>query len=111
MDGKLVDAVAVYVGGRTGANAAPGKEILATVPCDHNFPDLIANLLQNYSSHSDSKFSPAPEPPPNFPNNIPTYIPLLPSTPTLELRVFRPALFTTATFILPISTSISKTAN
>jgi ferredoxin-nitrite reductase len=89
MDGQLVDAVAVYVGGRTGANAAPGKEILATVPCDHNFPDLIAKVLQNYSSHSDSKFSPAPEPPLNFPNNIPTYIPLFPAAATVGLASWR----------------------
>ena len=46
--GKLVDAVAVYAGGRTGPHAVPGKEILATVPCDDAFPDVIADVVQSY---------------------------------------------------------------
>jgi ferredoxin-nitrite reductase len=41
IDGKLVDAVAVYAG-RTGPYAVAGKEILATVACDGSFPDVIA---------------------------------------------------------------------
>lgn len=49
VDGKLVDAVAVYAGGRTGAFAKPGKEILASVPCDESLPDVIAGVLR--SSH------------------------------------------------------------
>jgi ferredoxin-nitrite reductase len=50
VDGKLVDAVAVYTGGRTGPRAVPGKEILATVPCDEAFPDVIANVIQSYNA-------------------------------------------------------------
>jgi ferredoxin-nitrite reductase len=46
IEGKLVDAVAVYVGGRTGPYAAAGKEILATVPCDEAFPEVITNVIQ-----------------------------------------------------------------
>ena len=42
IDGKIVDAVAVYVGGRTGPYAVAGKEILATVPCDEAFPEVMA---------------------------------------------------------------------
>src|SRR6516164_2864137 len=34
IDGKMVDAVAIYVGGRTGPYAAAGKEVLEMVPCD-----------------------------------------------------------------------------
>src|SRR5262249_5757690 len=34
IDGKTVDAVAVYVGGRTGPDAAAGQEILESAPCD-----------------------------------------------------------------------------
>jgi ferredoxin-nitrite reductase len=48
IDGKLVDAVAVYAGGRTGPHAVAGKEILATVPCDEAFPEVIANVIQSY---------------------------------------------------------------
>jgi ferredoxin-nitrite reductase len=47
IDGKLLDAVAVYAGGRTGPHAVAGKEILATVPCDESFPDVIANVIQS----------------------------------------------------------------
>jgi ferredoxin-nitrite reductase len=48
IDGKIVDAVAVYVGGRTGPYAVAGKEILATVPCDEAFPEVMANLVESY---------------------------------------------------------------
>ena len=47
MDGKLVDAVAVYTGGRTGAHATPGKEILSTIPCDELLPEVIVRLIQS----------------------------------------------------------------
>jgi ferredoxin-nitrite reductase len=53
IDGKLVDAVAVYASGRTGAHAVAGKEILATVPCDESFPDVIANVI--LSSHAENE--------------------------------------------------------
>jgi ferredoxin-nitrite reductase len=48
IDGKIVDAVAVYAGGRTGPYAVAGKEILATVPCDEEFPDVMANVIRSY---------------------------------------------------------------
>jgi ferredoxin-nitrite reductase len=48
IDGKIVDAVAVYVGGRTGPHAVAGKEILATVPCDEAFPEVMADVIQSY---------------------------------------------------------------
>jgi ferredoxin-nitrite reductase len=54
IDGKLIDAVAVYVGGRTGSHAVAGKEILATVPCDESFTDVIANVIQ--SSHAEYEY-------------------------------------------------------
>jgi ferredoxin-nitrite reductase len=53
IDGKLVDAVAVYVGGRTGSHAIAGKEILATVPCDEEFPEVIANVIQSYRAENE----------------------------------------------------------
>jgi ferredoxin-nitrite reductase len=48
IDGKIVDAVAIYVGGRTGPQSIAGKEILETVPCDEAFPDVVANVIQSY---------------------------------------------------------------
>jgi ferredoxin-nitrite reductase len=53
IDGKLVDAVAVYVGGRTGSHAIAGKEILATVPCDESFPDVIAKVVRSYRGENE----------------------------------------------------------
>lgn len=47
IDGKLVDAVAVYVGGRTGAHATAGKEIMASVQCDESLPDVVADLIRS----------------------------------------------------------------
>jgi len=55
IDGKLVDAVAVYAGGRTGPHAVAGKEILATVACDESFPDVIANVIQ--SSRAECEYT------------------------------------------------------
>ena len=48
IDGKIVDAVAIYTGGRTGPHAAPGQEILETVPCDESLPDVVASVIQSY---------------------------------------------------------------
>jgi ferredoxin-nitrite reductase len=55
IDGKLVDAVAVYAGGRTGPHAVAGAEILATVACDESFPDVIANVIQ--SSRAEREYT------------------------------------------------------
>jgi len=46
VDGKTVDAVAIYTGGRTGPNAAEGKEIVEFVPLDDKLPEVIAKLIQ-----------------------------------------------------------------
>jgi len=48
IDGKIVDAVAIYTGGRTGPHAIAGREILETVPCDESLPEVIANVIQSY---------------------------------------------------------------
>jgi ferredoxin-nitrite reductase len=46
IDGKIVDAVAIYAGGRTGPNAVAGREIRETVPCDERLPEVIAEIIQ-----------------------------------------------------------------
>jgi len=48
VDGKIVDAVAIYTGGRTGPHAVAGQEILETVPCDESLPDVVAGVVQSY---------------------------------------------------------------
>jgi ferredoxin-nitrite reductase len=61
IDGKIVDAVAIYVGGRTGPHAIAGKEILETVPCDEAFPDVVAKVIQSYrfSREASSDWTPS----------------------------------------------------
>ncbi len=46
--GKIVDAVAIYTGGRTGPHAVAGQEILESVPCDEALPDVVATVIQSY---------------------------------------------------------------
>jgi ferredoxin-nitrite reductase len=55
MDGKIVDAVAIYVGGRTGPHAVAGEEILETVPCDERLPEVVANVIQSYRFDNEAK--------------------------------------------------------
>jgi ferredoxin-nitrite reductase len=46
VDGELIDAVAIYAGGRTGPNATPGEEIIEAVPCDEKLVDVVAGILE-----------------------------------------------------------------
>ncbi len=47
IDGKIVDAVAIYAGGCTGQQAVAGREIMECVPCDENLPGVVAELIQS----------------------------------------------------------------
>jgi ferredoxin-nitrite reductase len=42
---QIIDAVAIYTGGRTGPHAVAGKEVLEIVPCDASLPDVVAGLI------------------------------------------------------------------
>jgi ferredoxin-nitrite reductase len=44
INGEIVDAVDVFVGGRSGPNARPGTKILEDVPCDE-LPHLLERLI------------------------------------------------------------------
>jgi len=46
VDGKIIDVVAIYTGGRTGPGAVEGEEVMPCVPLDENLPDVIATLIQ-----------------------------------------------------------------
>jgi ferredoxin-nitrite reductase len=54
IDGKMVDAVAISVGGRTGPDAIAGREVLAVVPCDKAFPDVVAKVINNLDKYVES---------------------------------------------------------
>ncbi len=45
VDGKLIDAVAIYAGGSTGPNAKVGEQIVDMVPCDQ-LPSVLATIIQ-----------------------------------------------------------------
>jgi nitrite reductase/ring-hydroxylating ferredoxin subunit len=45
--GKSVDAVAIYVGGRTGPHAKAGVPIMEMVPCDEALPDVLATVIKH----------------------------------------------------------------
>jgi ferredoxin-nitrite reductase len=55
LDGKLVDAVAIYAGGQTGPHAVAGEEILETVPCDENLPEVVANVIESYRFEKEAR--------------------------------------------------------
>ena len=43
--GRLVEAVAIYTGGRTGPDAVAGRQILDVVPCDEGLADVVAGIV------------------------------------------------------------------
>jgi len=55
LDGKLVDAVAIYAGGQTGPQGVAGEEILETVPCDDNLPEVVANVIESYRFEKEAR--------------------------------------------------------
>src|SRR5439155_6851907 len=47
VENRSVDAVASYVGGRTGPQARAGTQIMDIVPCDEALPDVLANVVKH----------------------------------------------------------------
>ncbi len=47
VENRSVDAVAIYVGGRTGPQARAGTQIMDIVPCDEALPDVLANVVKH----------------------------------------------------------------
>src|SRR5262249_50042522 len=45
VNGKLVDAVAIYAGGRTGPGAVAGEQLFDAGPCDGSLVDVVAKLV------------------------------------------------------------------
>jgi ferredoxin-nitrite reductase len=55
IDGKLVDAVAIYTGGRTGPRPIVGQEILEAVPCDETLPEVVADIIRSRSIADEAR--------------------------------------------------------
>ena len=49
----MVEAVAIYVGGRTGPQAAAGQQLVEIAPCDETLPQVVATLIRNMEQGSD----------------------------------------------------------
>ena len=47
--GQLVEAVAIYTGGRTGPDAAAGRQVMDVVPCDENLAAVVAAIVERES--------------------------------------------------------------
>jgi len=47
VEGRPLDAVAIYVGGKTGPEARAGTQIMDMVPCDEALPDVLANVVKH----------------------------------------------------------------
>jgi len=54
---RVVEAVAIYTGGRTGPHAVAGKEVLEMVPCDESLPEVVASLIETQQSQPSPKLS------------------------------------------------------
>jgi ferredoxin-nitrite reductase len=50
---KMVEAVAIYVGGRTGPHAAAGQQLVEIAPCDETLPLVVAKLIRHLESGPD----------------------------------------------------------
>ncbi len=59
--GKVVEAVAIYVGGRTGPHATAGQQVVDVALCDDSLPETVADVIERYRLLQDSsRLEPAP---------------------------------------------------
>jgi ferredoxin-nitrite reductase len=56
VDGKPVEAVAIYVGGRTGPQSVAGERVVEAVPCDDKLPDIVAALIERRAWEPEPAF-------------------------------------------------------
>jgi ferredoxin-nitrite reductase len=59
INGKVVDAVAIYVGGQSGPDTRVGKQIFDVVPCEQ-LPYVVAGLLEERGSTRNEVEPPLP---------------------------------------------------
>ena len=53
VDGKVVDAVTIFVGGKTGKGARSAEKVMEDVPCDR-LPTVLEQLVRYYPRKSAS---------------------------------------------------------
>ncbi len=59
--GEIIDAVAIYAGGRTGPDAAAGQEVLDVVPLDSRLPDIVAAIVSAQGRTAEGPFTGGPD--------------------------------------------------
>ena len=51
---EMVEAVAIYVGGRTGPHAAAAQQIVEMTPCDETLPTVVAKIVRGLEGQADA---------------------------------------------------------
>ena len=59
IDGRIVEAVDVFVGGKSGPNPRPGTKILEDVPCD-DLPHVLERVIPYLSGKKHDVRTPDP---------------------------------------------------
>ena len=68
--GRIVDAVAIYTGGRTGPDSVAGQEVLDVVPCDERLPDIVAAIVRARDRAKEALLPGNPELVEEIPNGL-----------------------------------------
>jgi len=55
--GKIIDAVAIYTGGKTGPDAVAGQQVLDVVPCDDRLPEVVAGIIRERDRKKENETS------------------------------------------------------
>ena len=51
---KMAEAVAIYVGGRTGPQAVAGQQLVEIARCDETLPSVVANLIRKLERQDET---------------------------------------------------------
>ena len=51
---EMVEAVAIYVGGRTGPHAAAAQQVVEIAPCDETLPHVVAKIVRELEARVDA---------------------------------------------------------
>ncbi|HEY2012681.1 MAG TPA: hypothetical protein VGH38_04230, partial [Bryobacteraceae bacterium] len=68
--GEIIDAVAIYTGGRTGPDAVAGQQVLDVVPCDDKLPDVVAAIMRARERRKETTIPGTPDVTEEIPNGL-----------------------------------------
>ena len=67
---RIIEAVAIYAGGRTGRDSVAGEQIMDVVPCDSSLPDVVGALVSKLGLLERHRPATAPESPDFVPIDV-----------------------------------------